>query len=73
MDGSKKLNRIKAVLAEAGHTGLATELGKDPVTASKWCTNRAQPSLDVLFQVAQKLNVEVKDLIREVNNLTQSL
>ena len=33
----QKLNRIKAVLAETGHTGkwLAKQLGKDPVTVSK--------------------------------------
>ena len=32
----QKLNRIKAVLAETGHTGkwLAEQLGKDPVTVS---------------------------------------
>lgn len=32
----QKINRIKAVLAETGHTGkwLAEQLGKDPVTVS---------------------------------------
>ena len=66
MNELKKLNRIKAVLAETGHTGkwLAMVLGKDPVTVSKWCTNKAQLNLDMLFKVAQALNVEVKDLIR---------
>lgn len=68
MNELKKLNRIKAVLAETGHTGkwLAMVLGKDPVTVSKWCTNKAQPNLDMLFKVAQALNVEVKDLIRNL-------
>lgn len=42
----------------------STVLSKDPVTVSKWCTNKAQPNLDMLFKVAQALNVEVKDLIR---------
>lgn len=53
-NGLKKMNRIKAILAEAGHTGkwLATELGKDSVTMLKWCTNKAQPNLDMLFKVA---------------------
>lgn len=34
------LNRIKGTLADAGKTGvwLARQLGKDPVTVSKWCT-----------------------------------
>lgn len=38
---------------------------KDPATISKWCTNAAQPSLEMLLQVAKVLEVEVKDLIRE--------
>ena len=33
----QKLNRIKAVLAETGHTG------KDTATVSKWCTNTLHP------------------------------
>lgn len=43
----QKLNRIKAVLAETGHTGkwLAEQLHKDPITVSKWCTNTFQQDL----------------------------
>ena len=35
------LNRIKVVLVEKKKTnkGLAEQLGKDPATVSKWCTN----------------------------------
>ena len=44
---------------------LAVQVGKDPATISKWCTNAAQPSLEMLLQVAKVLEVEVKDLIRE--------
>ncbi|MCA5983979.1 helix-turn-helix transcriptional regulator, partial [Bacteroides thetaiotaomicron] len=44
---------------------LAEQVGKDPATISKWCTNTAQPSLEMLLQIAKVLNVEVKDLIRE--------
>ena len=63
----KRLNRIKVVLAEQGRTNkwLAQQIGKDPATISKWCTNTAQPSLEMLFQIAKVLNVEVKDLLRE--------
>jgi DNA-binding NarL/FixJ family response regulator len=34
----RKLNRIKAVLADKGKTNkwLAEQLGKDPATVSKW-------------------------------------
>ena len=64
---NKKINRIKVVLAEKEKTNkwLAERVGKDPATISKWCTNTAQPSLEMLLQIAKVLNVEVKDLLRE--------
>lgn len=64
---NKKINRIKVMLAEKGRTNkwLAVQVGKDPATISKWCTNAAQASLEMLLQVAKVLEVEVKDLIRE--------
>lgn len=62
---AERINRIKAVLAETGHTGkwLAEQLGKDPVTVSKWCTNTSQPDLYTLNKMAQLLNLKVKELI----------
>ena len=64
---NKKINRIKVMLAEKEKTNkwLAEQVGKDPATISKWCTNTAQPSLEMLLQMAKVLNVEVKDLLRE--------
>ena len=61
----QKINRIKAVLAETGHTGkwLAEQLGKDPVTVSKWCTNTTQPDLYTLHEIAKALEANIKDLI----------
>ena len=61
----KDINRIKIVLVEKKRTGkwLAEQLGKDPATVSKWCTNAAQPSLETLLQIAKCLEVEVKDLL----------
>ena len=63
----QKINRIKVILAEKEKTNkwLAEQVGKDPATISKWCTNTAQPSLEMLLQIAKVLNVEVKDLLRE--------
>ena len=60
---NKKINRIKVMLAEKEKTNkwLAEQVGKDPATISKWCTNTAQPSLEMLLQIAKVLNVEVKD------------
>lgn len=64
---NKKINRIKVMLAEKEKTNkwLAEQVGKDPATISKWCTNTAQPSLEMLLQIAKVLNVEVKDQLRE--------
>lgn len=61
----QKLNKIKAVLAETGHTGkwLAEQLGKDPVTVSKWCTNTSQPDLYTLYEIAKVLDLKIKDLV----------
>lgn len=60
-----KLNRIKLVLIENDKTGkwLAEQLGKDPVTVSKWCTNTSQPDLYTLNSIAKLLNVNVYQLI----------
>ena len=61
----KDLNRIKVVLVEQKKTGkwLAEQLGKDQSTVSKWCSNKMQPSLEMLSQIAKVLNVETRELI----------
>jgi transcriptional regulator with XRE-family HTH domain len=58
-------NRIKAVLAEKGKTNLwlAEKLGKNKTTISKWCTNEMQPTMESLFQIAEVLNVDVRELL----------
>lgn len=63
----RDLNRIKLVLVEKKKTNkwLAEQLGKDPATVSKWCTNTAQPGLETLFSIAEHLHVRVRDLLNE--------
>ena len=65
METTKDINRIKVVLVEKKRTNkwLAEQLGKDPATVSKWCTNTAQPSLETLLEIARVLGVDVKDLL----------
>lgn len=60
-----KLNRIKFVLVEKGisQTQLAKDLGKSLSSVNAYCSNRTQPSLDVLKQIADILSVNMKDLI----------
>ena len=61
----KDINRIKLVLVEKKRTAkwLAEELKKDPATISKWCTNSSQPSLETLVEIADALEVDVKELL----------
>ena len=55
------INRIKAVLAEKQQTGkwLAEEIGKSENTISKWCSNKVQPSLEVLLEIATLLSIDI--------------
>ena len=66
MSKNKGLNRIKVVLAEKQRTNkwLAEQLDKGEATISKWCTNRAQPSLETLVEIANVLQIDVKDLLQ---------
>lgn len=66
MSKNKGLNRIKVVLAEKQRTNkwLAEQLDKGEATISKWCTNRTQPSLETLVEIANVLQVDVKDLLQ---------
>lgn len=61
----KDLNRLKVVLAEQKKTGkwLAEQLNKDTSTVSKWCSNKMQPSLEMLMKIAELLDVDIKELI----------
>lgn len=60
-----KLNRIKLVFVEKeiSQTQLAKELGKSFSTINAYCSNRKQPSLDLLNKIAEYLSVNIKDLI----------
>ena len=62
----RKLNRIKTALVDNGKTNkwLAEQLGKDPATISKWCTNACQPSLEMLITISKLLKVDLNDLVR---------
>ena len=65
----KDINRLKLVLVEKKKTGkwLAEQIGKDPSTVSKWCSNKSQPSLEDLFRIAELLEVNYTDLIRDIS------
>ena len=59
------LYRLKIVLVEKKKTSkwLAAELGKNPSTVSKWCTNVSQPDLQTLKRIAELLDVSMAELL----------
>ena len=61
----KPKNRIKEVLEERGikQTWLAERLGKSFCIVNSYVCNRRQPSLDVLFEIAKILDVDVRCLL----------
>lgn len=62
---TEDINRIKVVLAEKKKTNrwLASQIGKDEGTVSKWCTNNMQPNLETLRDIAKLLDVDLTDLL----------
>ncbi|ATR92683.1 helix-turn-helix domain-containing protein [Porphyromonas gingivalis] len=65
----KPMNRIKEVLEEKGikQTWLAEKLGKSFSIVNSYVCNRRQPSLETLFQIAEILEIEAKQLIENSN------
>lgn len=59
------MNCLKEVLEKRGikQTWLAVRLGKSFCIANSYVCNRRQPSLDVLFEIAKILNIDLKELI----------
>ena len=65
----ERINRLKVVLVEQNRTGkwLAEQLGKNEATVSRWCSNNAQPSLEMLVKIASILKVDPRSLINGAN------
>lgn len=63
---NKSLNRIKVVLVENQKTSrwLAEQLGKSDTTISRWVSNKIQPSVEQLFEIAAILKVDVRTLLK---------
>ena len=65
----ERINRLKVVLVEQNRKGkwLAEQLGKNEATVSRWCSNTAQPSLEMLIKIASILKVEPGQLLNGIN------
>ena len=59
------MNRIKVTLVEKQKTSrwLAEQMGKSENTISRWCSNKSQPSIAQLQEIAKHLDVDVRLLI----------
>jgi transcriptional regulator with XRE-family HTH domain len=64
------MNRIKEVLEEKGikQTWLADKLGKSFNQVNAYAQNRQQPRLEVLYEIAKILDVDIRDLILSNKN-----
>jgi len=63
------MNRIKEILEEKGikQTWLAEKLGKSYNMVNSYVKNRQQPRLEVLYKIAEILEVDVKELLVDSN------
>lgn len=60
------MNRIKVTLVEKQKTNrwLAEQMGKSENTISIWCSNKSQPSIAQLQEIANLLDVDVRELLK---------
>ena len=63
------------VLVEKRKTGkwLAEQLGTDPVTISKWCTNTTQQYLQTLSKISDLLHIDIRELLVSKNSFVHSV
>ncbi|MDY0318216.1 MAG: helix-turn-helix transcriptional regulator [Candidatus Izemoplasmatales bacterium] len=64
------MNRIKKILKEQGRTQtwLAKKIGKSYVVVTNYCNNNTQPSIQVLTEISQVLDVDVRELLVSTKN-----
>ena len=61
----RDINRLKILLAEKKKTNkwLCEQLGVNPTTVSKWCTNSSQPSLEMVLKIMEVLDADINQII----------
>ena len=64
-------NRLKIILAEKRQTArwVAFQLGKNENTVSRWRSNKVQPSLPQLGEIAEILKVDIHSLISNESSI----
>lgn len=68
------MNRIKEALKTKGvsQTELANKLGKTFNMVNLYASNKVQPPIPVLYQIADILKMDVRELLLPNNEITQS-
>lgn len=66
MTSLKAMNRIKEVLKEKRikQTWLSEQLGKSYNMINGYVQNRKQPRLEVLYEIANILQIDIKELLK---------
>ena len=61
----RDINRLKILLAEKkkANKWLCEQLGVNPTTVSKWCTNSSQPSLEMVLKMMEVLDADINQII----------
>lgn len=64
------MNRIKDILESQGRTQtwLAKQLDKSYVVVTNYCNNNKQPSIPLLYKIAEILDVDVRELLEKSKN-----
>jgi len=67
----QRYKRLKIVLVEKERTGtlLSEQMAHDICTVSRWMTNKVQPSVEQLYEIARHLNVDLKELFMNKLNI----
>jgi len=59
------MNRIKEILAKQGRTQkwLSKAINKSYPVVTNYCNNNKQPSIETLFEIANVLDIDVRELL----------
>jgi transcriptional regulator with XRE-family HTH domain len=59
------VNKIKEILETQGRTQtwLAKQIDKSYVVVTNYCNNNKQPSIPLLYEIADILDVDVRELL----------
>lgn len=61
------MNKIKEILESQGRTQtwLAKQIDKSYVVVTNYCNNNKQPSIPLLYQIAEVLDIDVRELLQK--------